>query len=85
METVPLPGPEHRLWELSLKGVLKDQHWAEDISGEGTYGRTLANPAVWLGQKWLTGTGRRLARTAALHIQPRPRKHRLPLPAVLQE
>lgn len=30
-----------------------------DVSGEGTYGRTLANPAVWLGQKRLTKTDRR--------------------------
>lgn len=30
-----------------------------DVSGEGTYGRTLANPAVWLGQKRLTETDRR--------------------------
>lgn len=30
-----------------------------DDSGEGTYGRTLANPAVWLGQKQLTETDRR--------------------------
>lgn len=29
METVPVLGREHRIWKLSLKRALKDQHWAE--------------------------------------------------------
>lgn len=62
---MPLLGHEHRIWKLSSKRALVETCsrgstlGQRDSSGEGTYGRTLADPAVWLGQKYLTGTDRR--------------------------